>query len=299
MNKIFKITATLFFLLIVFFPTTVFADMGPKPTVDIKVTYNNLPVKDRIFFGALFSCRQNPGGDLSRLENEMSDYSDKEIDSSVFAVNDYDLERKCYWGVYGLSWGFKCKDSICNFRYMIPSEFKVGIYLPDENRFYLSEPIRQSAFHSTYSANLLENGAIEIKNKTHFYKTNLFKYFLFYVIALVFTIIIELSASGWFISKNLNKAKIERTIIYANLISLTLLWLVLFLTFKNTEKFTLALLIGEISIFIFEWLFIYFLNKKSITLIRSFSMAFVMNLVSFIIGAVFFMAISLFGFLAF
>lgn len=290
MNKNFKILIIISIFVLFFSPNFIFADLGPKPTLNIKVEYNDSPVTgNNKVFGGLFSCRPQPFENTSQLiEEYIGQYQNLEniFDISYFIINDYDLDRNCYWNIspiVGSLRGIECKNSNCYFSYLMPSEFKIGIYLADENKFYLSKPIKQSAFHSTYKVNLYENGTMEVKDKTLFFKTNLFKYILYYIISLIVTIFLEIGFASWFIAKNINKAKIKRTIIYANLISLTIFWFVLFFNFNN-PKFIMFFLLGEVFVFIFEWLFIYYLNKKSITLLRTFIMALVMNVLSLLFG---------------
>lgn len=78
------------------------------------------------------------------------------------------------------------------------------------------------------------------------------------------------------------------SVIIANLISVPILWL--FIEFRSIIPLTgllkdlLISLFGEIFVIIFEAYFIYWLNKKIITLKGSFILSLIMNLVSLIGG---------------
>jgi len=278
----------LILVLLLLVPNLIFANTGPMPTMEIQVTYIDQPIKDTVFYSVPFTCSTQ----ISEVNLTNIDLLNSEaLDLSVFKKNIYDEKDNCYWQLISMPppnmMIRKCKNSICTLGYMLPREFKLAVYLPDENKLFVSESvISRSAAHSKYTANLLENGNIEIKDKTSFFKTNLFRYLWLYLLSLIFTIFVEISIATLFIAKNLSKAKIIRTMIYANLISFTLLWVVLFFMFGNLYDYFYVLIIGELFVFLFEWLFIYFLNKKSITLSKTFFMVFLANFSSFLLGLV-------------
>lgn len=272
-------------VIFIFVPSFVFADSGPRPTRKFTVTYEGQPIKDNEFYAAYFWCAKDVPSyqDL----NSHVDRAFLNLGPLLFVNGGYDIDRNCYWIISGVGGDQgTCKDSKCNFGYYGSSEFKFGVYLPDENKVFLSaEIIYMTAFHNTYKANLLENGDITVKNTTAFYKTNLAEYIFEFLIALIFTIIIEIIIIKLFISKNLNKNRIIKIAILANFISITTLWAVCFIRWQDLNNGFLSwLIIGEIFVFLFELIFIYILNKKYITFWKVMLMIFVANLASFILG---------------
>ncbi|HOZ35442.1 MAG TPA: hypothetical protein PLK55_00450 [archaeon] len=273
-------------VIFIFVPSFVFADGGPRPTREISVTYEGQIIKDNEFYAAYFRCTK----DMPTNE-DLNSYIDAKpfakLGPLLFIDGGYDVDKNCYWTVSGVVGDQgTCKDSKCNFGYYGSSEFKFGVYLPDENKTFVSQDIiYMTAFHSTYKVNLLDNGDIIVKDTTAFYKTNLAKYIFEFLIALIFTIIIEIIIIKLFLSKNLNKNRIIKIAILANLISITTLWAVCFIRWQDLNNgFLNWLIVGEIFVFLFELIFIYILNKKYITFWKVMLMIFIANLASFILG---------------
>lgn len=110
--------------------------------------------------------------------------------------------------------------------------------------------------------------------------------------ALILALIIEtLIALAYLFKRKISK-KVLISVFIGNLISVPLLWFC-FNKFQQLiaisdflELSTLIILVGEIFVFIFEALFVYFLNKKRIKLGESFILSAIMNLISFICGLI-------------
>jgi hypothetical protein len=81
------------------------------------------------------------------------------------------------------------------------------------------------------------------------------------------------------------------SVILTNIISVPLLWIFVFgvgLASSNATFFLLAILFGEVAVFVFEGAAIFLLNRKSIKMKDAFVMSFINNLASFLVGAVIF-----------
>ena len=50
---------TLCLFLLISIPSFALADLGPKPTADIVIEYNNAPINDSTFSAKMLSCNKN------------------------------------------------------------------------------------------------------------------------------------------------------------------------------------------------------------------------------------------------
>lgn len=199
-----------------------------------------------------------------------------------------DNERGCYWTIAPLAWGGNCQNSNCHFNYFLPSEFRLAVYLPSQGKVFLSAKVTRENFRSTFEANLLPDGTINLQETTSFIQSNFAESIRNFIIALVLTLILEIITALIFVSIAKIPKKVLVSVIIANIISLPIVWFV----FPLIKNIPLAILLGEIFAFVFEAYFIYSLNRQIITLKKSFVLSLIMNLVSLLIGGFIFLFFS-------
>ena len=118
-------------ILLVFLPVTdlVSADIGPKPSADIHVTLNGQDVPDSSFNAKMLTCQK-----------EETSFYDRNLIPQL-NISEYDSAGNCYWRPAEVAWGGDCKNSNCNFDYFLPSEFRLAVYLPSQDKVYLSAEV--------------------------------------------------------------------------------------------------------------------------------------------------------------
>jgi len=268
---IFLILASLIFSIL---PNFVFADIGPKPTVNINVLYNGNKISDSNFSAKMLMCtNQNWGNPQEDLIPQLN-------------ISEYDSAKNCYWKPAPLTWGGDCRESKCYFFYMPPSEFKLAVYIPSLNKVFISNEISRKNFNSYYKVILNSDGSAEIYETTAVVviKENV----LYFIKALIITLIVELLVSLIYISRTKLPKKILISVLIGSLITLPIVWFI-FPIIKITPL--VIILLSEIFAIIFEAYFIYYLNKQVITLKKSFVLSIIMNLASLIIGVFIFLSL--------
>jgi len=262
-------------------PRLASADLGPKPTADIHITLNGQNVPDSSFSAKMLTCQK-----------EQSPLGSKDLIPQL-NIREYDSINSCYWMPADLAWGGDCENSNCSFHYFLPSQFRLAIYLPSQDKVFLSAEVARENFKSTFEANLLSNGSIDLKETTPFSQSDIAKNIKQFFFALILTLVLELIVALIFLSVAKISKKILFSVLVANVISLPIVWFV----FPLLKIIPIAILLGEIFAFVFEAYFIHLLNKELITLKRSFILSLVMNLTSWIIGGFIFSFLSALFFL--
>lgn len=140
---------------ILFFPITANADMGPKPSVEIRFT----GLEDEIYYVTLLSETDSTGP--WSLGNEYYEYLG---DESVFQkFSEYEDED----GYYFLSFMEECsEDDIFRWTYYPPNKFKILIYFPEYELFAKSEDVYERyAFDSCFTADVsdIDNAELTVK----------------------------------------------------------------------------------------------------------------------------------------
>jgi hypothetical protein len=172
-----------FILFLLFFSQSSFADMGPKPTADIILSKSRESIDSA--FSALLACEKDycTGEDCNTKpsEEELKEMCEFENDDACTALTNIwitDTEKDCTWQHAPYIWGGNCQDSICHFNYMIPTEFRLAVYLPSEKKTYLSEKVYRENFHSTFIAELNNDKTITITDTTPLLKTTTYSSFI-------------------------------------------------------------------------------------------------------------------------
>jgi hypothetical protein len=258
----------LIFILLIFsiLPNFVSADSGPKPTVDIDVLYNGNKISDASFSAQMLGCADqdkyyhNPRNLIPQLN-----------------ISEYDSVNNCYWLPAFLAWGGDCRDSKCHFSYMPPKEFKLAVYIPSLDKVFISNEISRTNFNSNYEVILDSNGSAKISETTPFVrKDNVISF----IKALIITLIIELLVALIYVSRTKLPKKILISVLIGSFITLPIVWFI----FPLIKIIPLVILLSEIFAIVFEAYFIYYLNKQTITLKKSFVLSIIINLASLIIG---------------
>ena len=168
-----------------------------------------------------------------------------------------DNSRGCYWVPSQFAFGGKCQNSNCDFNYRIPEKFRLAVYLPSQDKVYLSDEVKRENFRSTFNANLFPDGTIILQETTPFIQSDLVRSIKPFFIALALTLILELAVALVFLSIAKIPKHVLVSVLIANIISLPIVWFV----FPLLNIIPLAILLGEIFAFVFESYFIYSLNK--------------------------------------
>jgi len=265
----------LFLMCFLFLIPLVHGDIGPKPTIDIDFTYNDEKITDDVFYADLLECVN--GLVLRHNIEEVIE----QLDVSIF-----DEEKNCTWCPSSLTWGGECSDSKCHFNYFLPENFRLIVYVPSMDKVFISDEIERENFYSTYSANLLEDGSIEISETTNFFLTDSWEPIRNFTLALALTLIFEIITLLLIITIKKGEYRDKRSKLYltvtgVNFISLPIIWFVITLT---GLELLYIVVIGEVFAVVFEGLFIYYFNKDFLKLTTSMLLSLILNIVSLFIG---------------
>ena len=239
-----KIIFVLFFVFSLLLPTKVFADMGPKPSIDVKI--KNL--KTTNYLVDLFVYDQDGNGYNSPKDYNGDGLSEAHI-SKLYELN-YDgwISESTRWSNYLLFADCAGNNNHTHhFSYFgTPTEYKIVVINNDTGEIKISDKIERKDF----------NSSIEIDYKTMISTNSSTKSTIFKaIIALLLTVLIELIIAYLF------KTGYYKTIIITNIITNLLLQIILFLLVKN---YILAFIIGELIVLLSE-LFIYLFKFKGLS----------------------------------
>lgn len=151
------------FALLLLLMSTVSADMGPKPSVNIEITGISEPC-----WGTLLSERDSTGpytsvkNEPERRGEERSWAGGRTSADAWDAFSAYEeIEPD---GYYFLNFLDDCTDGQLNWTYYPPQKFKVALWFPEENSMLVTGPYERYAFDSYYTLDLTnvqpENGKL-------------------------------------------------------------------------------------------------------------------------------------------
>lgn len=286
MKKNFIAILVLFLLLAV----QAYADIGPKPTVDIYVSYNGEKINDNLFYARMLGCYAIDGPEAERIKDA--------IIAQKLGIREFDEAKNCYWQPARFAWGGECQESICRFTYSPPSPFRLAVYVPSLEKTFISEEIENKNFRSNYDANLFSSGAIEIKEKTSYLASNESYPLRSFLIALLLTLAIELLVVFLYMKRSKDYSKkyskfqkrVLSTVLAANIISLPLVWFIIPSTGLNPIN---MIILAEIFAVLFEGVLLHFVNKSIFPLKKALILSFLMNAASSFIGGFIFLAFLL------
>ncbi len=264
---------------IMFFPAAiVYADMGPKPSVQIKFT----GMEGEEYYGTLLSLYDSTGPASvwdGKEENARYDEGEYQIWKTFVEYKDADE-------FYFLQEWWKCSENQeLKWIYRPPSTYKILLYFPGRDEFYVSPIYTQYAFDSYYTVDLskLAENPVLIAEKSYDYTWEIISL----VVRIILTILLELAIALLFGYRE------KRQILFlaaVNVITQVILniWLNYVNYTSGSMRFGFAYIFGELFVLIFEAIIYCCLigrfSKKSERHTKAVCYAIVANVVSFFVG---------------
>lgn len=129
-------------------PMTAAADIGPKPSVSVTVT----GLDGRICYMTLLSKNPSTGPYSAYDHSRTAMYSENDEDYAIWQAFESYSDSD---GYFFLQFFGQCTDDVpFIWGYYPPWDFKMLVYLPDENRFVISEPCERYAFDSYFTVSI-------------------------------------------------------------------------------------------------------------------------------------------------
>lgn len=242
-----KLPILIILLLLVLIPNTAMADMGPKPSVNIKI--NNLKENQEVYITLL--SKEESTGPFSKvtelqsheeyLEDGFNKFKSIEDKDGYYFLGNLDLLKGN--GTY--SWS-----------YYPPQDFKIALYFPEQNLVLISKPYSRYAFNSNFKLNYKD---MDLKDEVYYFDNEIsitkvrdineeIKSFL---LRLVLTIIIEyLVALAMFRPTKYQTKLIIKTNVFTQLLLNITISLILY--FQGFLAFAIIFMPCEIAVFIIE-----------------------------------------------
>lgn len=142
-------------ILLLTLPCAAYADMGPKPSVRINFTSD----MGEPYYGTLLSQTRSTGP--SSAWDGITEYSWE--DAEQYAIWQKFVAYEDDDGFYFLQEWWECSENNqLNWTYYPPSVFKILLYFPERDAFYVSPVYERYAFDSYYAATLstVEDGVL-------------------------------------------------------------------------------------------------------------------------------------------
>lgn len=268
------------------FQFTAYADIGPKPSVNI--TFENM--SDEICYGTLLSIEDSTGpasafnGDNKVILSELGE--DVENIWKAF------VEYKDTDNFYFLQWFWKCSDTKeLHWTYYPPQTFKILLYYPKSNTFIVSDIYEQYAFDSYYKVEMdgidiqsvTSSKPLIVAEKDYDYSAELFSL----ICRIILTILLEIIIALLF---KFRERKLLLSIVYINIATQILLNAALnIINYKmGSMGFIVFYILLEIAVFIIEAILyaIVFnkVSKEPISKGKSTLYALIANACSFALG---------------
>lgn len=254
---------------IIAIPTNVFADEGPKPSIDVKI--KNLKTSKYVI--DLFVYNTDEKVYKSKSSYNGGGLSDKQVKKlHELNLNNW-ISASTRWNNYLMfSDCLGNKDFTNSFGYFgTPTKYKIVIINEDTGEIKVSDKIVRKDFNSVVT---IDYNTMKVVSGNNIIKT-----LIVTVLALILTITIELVIAVLF------KTKYYNTIAITNLISNILLQ-VLLLIFTN--NYLLVFIIGEILVIGAE-LLVYLLRFKNISKVKTTIYTLVANIVTILISLILYM----------
>lgn len=222
--------------------TTVYADMGPKPSVQI--TFTGMEGED--YYGTLLSRYDSTGPASVWDGNEKNArYGEGEYEIWKAFVEYEDADGFCFLQ----EWWHCSENNQLNWLYRPPSTYKILLYFPERNAFYVSPIYEQYAFDSYYTVDLsgLGNNPVLIAVKCYDYTWEMIS-----LMARIFlTILLELAVALLFGYRQ------KRQLVFLAAVNIvTQVTLNVWLNYVNYTTgsmwFKLAFYVGEILVLLIE-----------------------------------------------
>ena len=278
-------------VVLVSFPMTARADFGPKPSVQIDFE----GLGDELCYGTLLSDRKSTGPSSAWDGNE-SDARHNENENYSWANLDYEtwkafVDYKDADGFYFLQEGWVCNETKeLNWNYYPPSRFKILLYFPDTETFFVSGIYERYAFDSHFTINMKDLDIAKVTSEPVLVAKQSYNYLeeiLSFAARVIATILIEIVIAYVFLYY---RKKQIRTIIVVNVITQIALNVALSIIDYRSGflAFTFAYVGFELIVFAIEAI-VYKLtlprwDKKERAKLLPIAYALVANAASFFIG---------------
>ena len=146
-RKIFALL--LCFVLVMAMPITAHADMGPKPSVRIEFT----GIEGETYYGTLLSKSKSTGPASAWDGNP--EYAYRQPEDADYDIWLKFVEYEDTDGYYFLQWFWECsEENQLNWTYYPPTSFKILLYFPETDTFYVSPVYERYAFDSYFTMDL-------------------------------------------------------------------------------------------------------------------------------------------------
>ena len=143
-RKIFALL--LCFVLVMAMPITAHADMGPKPSVRIEFT----GIEGETYYGTLLSKSKSTGPASAWDGNP--EYAYRHPEDADYDIWLKFVEYEDTDGYYFLQWFWECSENNqLNWTYYPPTSFKILLYFPETDTFYVSPIYERYAFDSYFT----------------------------------------------------------------------------------------------------------------------------------------------------
>ena len=137
------------FVLVMAMPITARADMGPKPSVRIEFT----GIEGETYYGTLLSLRDSTGP--ASAWNGNPDYAHYKPGDEGYEIWHKFVEYQDTGGYYFLQEWWDCSETNqLNWTYYPPTPFKILLYFPETDTFYVSSVYERYAFDSYFTVDL-------------------------------------------------------------------------------------------------------------------------------------------------
>lgn len=248
---------------IIAIPTNVFADTGPKPSIEVNI--KNLETKN--YLVDLFVYDKEGTNYKSEADYNGGGLTKEQINKLHELNFDNWISSSTRWSRYIMFANCKGnKDFKNDFGYFgTPTRYKIVIINEDTDEIKISDEIIRKDFNSVVT--------IDYSNMKVAKNDNILKTFIIAAITLILTIIIELVIALLFKTNN------YITIAITNLISNLLLQILLILFISN---YLLVFIIGEVLVIVAE-LIVYLLRFKKLSKIKTISYALTANLTTLLV----------------
>ncbi len=181
-RKIFALLLSI--VMVIAMPFTAYADFGPKPSVQIKFT----GIECESYYGTLLSLRDSIGP--ASAWNGKPEYARYQPGEEGYDIWLKFVEYRDSDGYYFLQEWWDCSETNqLNWTYYPPTPFKILLYFPATDTFYVSPVYERYAFDSYFTVDLSDYDTDSIMaNKSYDYTWEIISL----VIRIILTIALEL-----------------------------------------------------------------------------------------------------------
>ncbi len=240
-RKVFALLMCL--VLVMALPVTARADMGPKPSVRIEFT----GIEGETYYGTLLSKHDSTGP--ASAWNGNPDYAHYHPGDEGYEIWQKFVEYEDSDGYYFLQEWWDCSETNqLNWTYYPPTPFKILLYFPETDTFYVSEVYERYAFDSYFTVDLSAYDSDPITaNKSYDYTWEIISL----VARIVLTIALELAIALLF---GYREKKVLGLLAVANIVTQVTLNVALNIINYNAGSmtFTFSYVLFEILVFAIE-----------------------------------------------